>query len=182
MGTPIEFIYDNNLQWQASLKDATHYRGALIITPGKVLSADKQLPPKSTLKQTIGIADSDNFVFLAGELETFDDFPLLFERYQSVINADTLVTLFVIDLDADVKFVYEGINIYAFSLDESSVWNELVDYADLSKGDLKKLSAEEKVDTLYSELKSSTLRAAEKSYEEACALKSSASKTLFGAV
>jgi hypothetical protein len=182
MGTPIDFIYDNDLQWQASLKDATRYRGALIITPGKVLSADKQLPPKSTLKQAIAIADSDNFVFLAGELETFDDFPTLFERYKSVISADTLVTLFVIDLDADVKFVYEGVTIYAFVLDESSVWNELVDYADLSKGDLKKLSAEEKVDTLYSELKSSTLRAPEKTYEEACTLKSAASKTLFGAV
>lgn len=182
MATPIEFIYDNNLQWQASLKSDFKYRGALIITAGKVLSADKQLPPKSTLKQAIVIADSEKFVFIAGELETFDDFPAMFDIYKSVITSETLVTLFVIDLDADVKFEYEGITIYAFALDESSVWNELVDYADLSKGDLKKLSAEEKVDTLYGELKTSTLRAAEKTYEEACALKSSASKTLFGAV
>lgn len=188
MGTPLDFIYDNNLQWQASLNGATSvagrlgYRGALIITPGKVLSADKQLPPKSTLKQAIVIADDSKFLFLAGELETFDDFVPMFEQYKSLISTDTLITLFVIDLDSDVKFEYEGVTVYAFALDESSVWNELVDYADLSKGDLKKLSAEEKVDTLYEELKSTTLRAPEKSYEEACALKSTATKTLFGAV
>ena len=48
-----DFIYDNNLQWQASFNDKTDnygyaYRGSLVITPGKVLSADKQLPPKAT--------------------------------------------------------------------------------------------------------------------------------------
>jgi hypothetical protein len=188
MGTPIDFIYDNDLQWQASLKGDMSvpgrlgYRGALIIVPGKVLSADKQLPPKSTLKQAIALGDSEKLIFLAGELETFDDFEPLIEKYGSILTPETLITLFVIDLDADVKFEYKGLTVYAFALDESSVWNELLDYADLSKGDLKKMGAEEKVDTLYDELKTTTLRAPEKSYEEAKALKSSEGKVLYGAV
>ncbi len=188
MATPLEFIYSNNLQWQASLNGPLSvsgrygYRGALIIVPGKVLSADKQLPPKSTLKQAIAITDESKLLFLAGELETIDDFPELMTQYQSILAPETLITLFIIDIDANVTFDYEGYTINAFSLDESSVWNELVDYADLSKGDLKKMSAEEKVDTLYDELKGTNLRTKAMSYEEALTHKSGASKTLFGAV
>jgi len=188
MATPIDFIYDNDLQWQASLKGDLSvpgrlgYRGSLIITPGKVLSADKQLPPKETLKQAIVVSDADKFLFLAGELETFDAFEPLVEKYKSVLSPETLITLFVIDLDSDVKFTYEGLTVYAYALDESSVWNELLDYADLSKGDLKKMGAEEKVDALYDELKSSSLRAPEKSFEEAKTLVTEQHKTLFGAV
>ncbi len=188
MGTPIDFIYENELQWQASLKGEMSvsgrygYRGALIIVPGKVLSADKQLPPKSTLKQAIVLSNDDKFIFVAGELETFDDFEPFVEKYKSVLSPDTLMTLFVIDLDADATFEYEGLTVHAYALDESSVWNELVDYADLSKGDLKKLSSEEKVDTLYDELKISKLPAKTMSYDDAKALKNGAGKTLFGAV
>ncbi len=186
--TPLEYIYANNLQWQASLngplsvKGRIGYRGALIITPGKVLSADKILPPKATLKQAIAISDDTKLLFLAGELETFDDLVPLVEQYKNILTPETLITLFVIDLDGNAQFSYEGLSIYAFSLDESSVWNELVDYADLSKGDLKKMNAEEKVDALYDELKKSKFRAKAVSYEEACALKSNKGKTLFGAV
>lgn len=181
------FIYDNNLQWQASFSDKTDkyaygYRGSLVITPGKVLSADKQLPPKATATQVILVTDTDKIDFIACELETLDFFEPFVERYKEVLSPDGLYLLFVTDLDADGKFEYEGFTFYAFSLDESSVWNELLDHADLSKGDLKKLSAEEKIDTVYDEIKSSTLRISDKSYEDIKALQSSEGKVLFGAV
>ncbi|MEJ2500228.1 MAG: hypothetical protein P8Y65_03725 [Campylobacterales bacterium] len=187
MSTVQSFIYDNNLQWQASFSDKTDkyaygYRGSLVITPGKVLSADKQLPPKATATQVILVTDSDTVDFIACELETLDFFEPFVERYKEVLSPDGLYLLFVTDLDADGKFEYEGFTFYAFSLDESSVWNELLDHADLSKGDLKKLSAEEKIDTVYDEIKSSTLRISDKSYEDIKALQSSEGKVLFGAV
>ena len=139
------FIYDNNLQWQASFNESTDksayaYRGSLVITPGKVLSADKQLPPKATATQVILTSNSDKIDFIACELETLDFFEPFVERYKEVLSPDGLYLLFVTDLDADGKFEYEGFTFYAFALDESSVWNELLDHADLSKGDLKKLS------------------------------------------
>lgn len=182
-----DFIYDNNLQWQASFSDKTEkyayaYRGSLIITPGKVLSADKQLPPKATATQTIVVSNSDKLDFLACELETFDFFEPFVEMYKDVLTTDGLYILFVTDLDANGKFEYEGFTFYAFSLDESSVWNELLDFADLSKGDLKKLSSEEKIDTVYDEVKGSTLRISDKTYDEVKAMKSSEGKVLFGAV
>ena len=181
------FIYENNLQWQASFNNKTDnydygYRGSLVITPGKVLSADKQLPPKATATQVILVSSSDKIDFLACELETLDFFEPFVEKYKDVLSPNGLYMLFVTDLDADGKFEYEGFTFNAFALDESSVWNELLDHADLSKGDLKRLSAEEKIDTVYDEIKSSTLRISEKSYDEIKALQSEDGKMLFGAV
>ena len=181
------FIYDNNLQWQASFNESTNksayaYRGSLVITPGKVLSADKQLPPKATATQVILTSNSDKIDFIACELETLDFFEPFVERYKEVLSPDGLYLLFVTDLDANGKFEYEGFTFYAFALDESSVWNELLDHADLSKGDLKKLSPAEKIDEVYSEIKRTTLRISDKSYEEIKALQSSEGKILFGAV
>lgn len=182
-----DFIYDNNLQWQASFSDNTDnygfaYRGSLVITPGKVLSADKQLPPKATATQVILVSGSTHIDFIACELETFDFFEPFVERYKEILDPAGLYILFVTDLDADGKFEYEGFTFYAFALDESSVWNELLDHADLSKGDLKKLSAAEKIDTVYDEIKGSTLRISEKSYADVKALQSADGKMLFGAV
>lgn len=187
MATVQDFIYDNNLQWQASFSGKTDesaygYRGSLVITPGKVLSADKQLPPKATATQVILTADGGTIDFLACELETLDFFEPFVERYKTLLSPEGLYLLFVTDLDADGKFEYDGFTFNAFALDESSVWNELLDHADLSKGDLKKLSAEEKIDTVCGEVKGTTLRIAQKSYEEIQALQSSEGKVLFGAV
>ncbi|UFS61649.1 hypothetical protein LOH54_08225 [Sulfurimonas sp. HSL-3221] len=187
MSTVKDFIYGNNLQWQASFSEKTDkydygYRGSLVITPGKVLSADKQLPPKATATQVILVSNSDKIDFIACELETLDFFEPFVEQYKEVLSTDGLYILFVTDLDADGKFEYEGFTFYAFSLDESSVWNELLDHADLSKGDLKKLSAGEKIDTVYDEIKSTTLRIADKSYDDVKAAQSGEGRVLFGAV
>ena len=182
-----EFIYNNNLQWQASFNDKTAdhiyaYRGSLIITPGKVMSADRQLPPKATATQVILVTDTDKIDFIACELETLDFFEDFVERYKEVLSPKGLYMLFVTDLDANGKFEYKGFTFNMFSLDESSVWNELLDHADLSKGDLKRLSAQEKIETVYDGIKASKLRISDKSYEEIKTLQNSDGKVLFGAV
>ncbi len=182
-----EFIYNNNLQWQSTFsaktdKHAFGYRGSLIITPGKILSADKQLPPKATCTQTILVTDSDTIDFLACELSTLDFFEPFVEAYKEVLSPDGLYILFVTDLDKSAKFQYEGFAFNAIALDESSVWNELLDYADLSKGDLKKATAEEKIDIVYDEIKTAPLRLNDKTYEEIKSFQSTNGKVLFGAV
>jgi hypothetical protein len=181
------FIYDNNLQWQASFNDKTGayaygYRGSLVITPGKILAADKQLPPKATATQAILTANGDTIDFLACELETLDFFEPFVERYKEVLSPDGLYILFVTDLDGNGKFTYGGFTFYTFALDESSVWNELLDHADLSKGDLKKLSPAEKIDEVCNEIKSTSLRISDKSYDDIKALQNAEGKVLFGAV
>jgi len=182
-----DFIYNNNLQWQATFNGNTPhyaygYRGSLVITPGKVLSPDKQLPPKATATQVILTSMGEKIDVLACEFETLDFFEPFFEQYKDVLSPKGLYLLFFTDLDYDGKFEYKGITFNAFALDESSVWNELLEHADLSKGDLKRLSAEEKIDTVCDEIKTVTLRIPEKSYEEVKEAQSTEGKVLFGAV
>ena len=177
MGNPIDFIYENKLQWQPSLNGALGvkgrfgYRGELIITAGDFLSPEKQLPPKTILKHAIIIADETASLLFAAELEDFTNFEQAFGLYKAILTPKTIVTLFVDNLISDSVFEYEGITIYAFSLDESSVWNELILHADLDKKELKRMGAEEKLDALYDGLKGATLYATKKTYEETCTLK-----------
>ena len=177
MGTPIDYIYENKLQWQPSLKGALQtaghfgYRGELIITQGEFLSPEKQLPPKLILKQAIVIANGEETLLFAAELSDFADFEKFFGLYKAMFTPKTLVTLFITNLLSDAIFEFEGITVYGFALDESSVWNELISHADLDKKELKRMGAEEKLDALYNGLKSATFYAKKMSYEEASALK-----------
>jgi hypothetical protein len=187
MATPIDYIKENELAWQPSfngeLSGGLHgYRGALIVEAGKQISPDRKLPPKIQAKQVIMINEGAEIKFFACELESFDHFSPMFEKYKEFFNAEGLNLLFVTDLEGNGTFEYEGVKFTAFMLDESSVWNELLELADLEKGDMKKLSAEEKIETLYEELLENDVEESSKSYEEMCALKGESSKQLMGAV
>lgn len=188
MSAFIKFIEDNNLTWQFTLKgDMTTagtygYRGSLVITEGKVLSADKQLPPKATAKQVIAISDAEKLTFFAAELVTMNDFEPMMEKYKEFFTPDTLTYLFIIDLDKPVSLEYNGVKITAIPLDESSVWNELLDIADLEKSELKRMSTEEKTDTLVSEVKTAKVSYPEVDLAGFKALQTEDTKTNFGAV
>jgi len=177
MSAPINYIYDNQLQWQPSFRDnlgtAGHhgYRGELVIIAGEFLSPEKQLQPKVIFKHAIVITDNETALLFAAELVDFSDFEKGFELYKNILSEKSIVTLFVDNLLSDVVFEYEGITVHAFSLDESSVWNELISHADLNKKELKKMSATDKLDALYDGIKVTKFYAPQKTYEETCALK-----------
>ncbi len=166
MGTPIESIYEKALHSKPAFNDALGtaghygYRGDLTITEGE-----------SILKNAIVVSDDKSMLLFAAELDNFDNFEAAFERYAEYITPETLTMLFVNNLMSDALFEYKGMNIYAYSLDESSAWNELVSHADLDKRELKRMDPAEKLDTLLEALKSSTFYIPQKSYEEACSLK-----------
>ncbi|MBA3025114.1 MAG: hypothetical protein FP820_01750 [Sulfurimonas sp.] len=168
MGTPIDYIYENELQLQPSFKGELGvpgrfgYRGELTVTSTKII-----------IKHAIVISNADEALLFAAELEDFANFEASFECYKKILTPNTLVTLFVGNLLSNVVFEYKGVTVYAFALDESSVWNELVDYADLDKKELKRMSAEDKLDNLYDGIKNANLYVEKKTYEEACALKMS---------
>jgi len=187
MSKVMEYVKNNELDWQPSFNDVVSdglngYRGALIVEEGKQLSPDRKLPPKIQLKQVIMISDENSIKLLACELESFNHFKPMFERYKEFFTPDSLNILYVTDLDGDGTYTYEGIEFTAIMLDESSVWNELLDVADLEKGDMKKLSASEKIEKMYEELLNSDVKEAEKKYEEMCELIGESSKQLMGAV
>jgi hypothetical protein len=185
--TPIEYIKENDLAWQASFSgDITSslygYRGALIIEEGKRLSETRVMPPKSQAKQVIMVSENEKVKFFACELETFGYFKDFFAKYGEYFDKDSINLLYVIDLDGNGTFEYEGVKFCAFMLDESSVWNEVLDYTSLEKGDLKKLSSEEKIEKVYDEILSTSHDTVNKTYDEMLNLMGNTKKALMGAV
>jgi hypothetical protein len=187
MSKIMEYIKSNELDWQPSFNDVLDnglngYRGALIVEEGKQLSPDRKLPPKIQLKQVIMVSDDSGIKLLACELESFNHFKSMFEKYKDFFTPDSLNILYVTDLDGNGTFTYEGVEFTAIMLDESSVWNELLEVADLEKGDMKKLSPSEKIEKMYDELLDADVKEAAKTYEEMCELIGESSKQLMGAV
>ena len=187
MSSVIEYVKENKLDWQPSfndgLSDGLHgYRGSLIVEEGKQISPNRKLPPKIQAKQVIMISDENKIKLFTCELESFKDFAPLFDKYKDYFSEDGLNILYVTDLDSNGTFTYKGVEFTAFMLDESSVWNELLELADLEKGDMKKLSASEKIEKMYEELLDNDTKEDSKTYEEMCALIGESSKQLMGAV
>ncbi|RXJ60044.1 hypothetical protein [Candidatus Marinarcus aquaticus] len=188
MATPMEFIKANELDWQpslnADLSDGLHgYRGALIVEAGKQISPDRKLPPKIQAKQVIMISKDEKIKFFSCELESFHHFKPMMEKYGQFFDADSLVLLYVTDLDANGTFEYKDVTITAIMLDESSVWNELLEVASLDKSDMKAYKkAEEKIEKLYEELLDSDVKETPRTYDEMCSFIGESSKQLMGAV
>ena len=130
--TPNEYIKENKLEWQPSFNGSISsslnaYRGALIVEEGKKLSETKVMPPKAQAKQVIMISENDKVKFFACELETFNHFEQFFEKYKNFFDKESIIILYVIDLDGNGIFEYEGIKFNAIMLYENSVWNEVLD-------------------------------------------------------
>lgn len=167
MGSPIDYIYENELQAQPSFRGALNVSGRFGYRGDLRIESDS----KELLKHLLLVTDKESTLFLAAELENFDNFEKLFTTYKSILNVESSIILFVNNLMSDAIFEYEGFTINAFALDESSVWNELLSITELDKRELKKMSAEDKLDTMYDGVKASTLYASKKSYDEVCASK-----------
>lgn len=180
------YISENKLEWQILFNGATAafayaYRGSLVVTPGKVISEDRTLPPKEVIKQVILATNSDKIDFLACELTSIDTFEPFFEKYDAYFSNEGKYLLFICDINTKGKFIHNGITFYAYPLDESSVWNELLDFADLPKADLKKMSDKEKIDAIVKETLKTNLKNTDKTLDEVKASKSGG-KVFFGAV
>jgi hypothetical protein len=187
MATIIDFMKENELAWQPSFTGELDnglmgYRGAMIVEEGKQISPDRKLPPKIQAKQVILVTD-EKIKFLTCELESFNDFKPMFEKFGSFFTPEGKYVLYVTDLDGNGTFEYEGITFTAISLDESSVWNEILELVDLEKSDMKRLKKqEEKIEAVYDEVLDADLDEGTKTFDEMLELVGESSKQLMGAV
>lgn len=185
--TILEYIKSNTLDWQPSFNGeiasgVSAYRGSLVIEEGKQLSADRTLPPKVLAKQVILVSQEGKVKFFTCEMESFAHLEAFVIKYKEYFTSDSIIVLYVGDLDDNGTFEYEGIKFTAITLHESSVWNEIIEVASLDKGDLKKMSAEEKIEALYDAMKSADIDEKERTYEQMKALQGKSNKQLMGAV
>lgn len=183
----IAYMKAHELSWQPSFSGEIGnrlygYRGALIIEAGKQLSPDRTLPPKIQARQVLLVSKETHVTFFSCELDSILHFELLFDKYKAFFSPETLIVLYITDLDKNGTFLYENCTIHAYSLAESSVWNELLDLSGLEKSALKKMDNAEKIVALYEALQETDCHTTSMSFEEVLSYKGESSKKIMGAV
>lgn len=139
------------------LKGPTHkpgrvgFRGDLALQFA-ALFADEKRPPKISSDQVIAAAQNgeSNLMFFAGFLLSFEYVKLLAEALGDAIAPQGKYFLFCdnIDLSERYQMSYAGGNFYVLPIDESTVYNEILQLLYLDKNDLKKRDIAGKTDAI----------------------------------
>jgi truncated hemoglobin YjbI len=137
------------------LKAPTHkpgrfgFRGELALRFAAKL-ADEARPPELTCDQVIAIADKGNakLPFFAGYLLSFEHLKDVAEALGDTLSPEGKYFLFCNNIDLSKKYQvpYGSATFYVLPIDESTVYNELLELLYLEKGDLKKLDTAGKTD------------------------------------
>ncbi len=114
--------------------------------------ADEARPPELTCDQVIAIAEAGNpkLPFFAGYLLNFAHLLDVAEVLGDTLSAGGKYFLFCnnIDLSRKYQVPLKGAMFYVLPIDESTVYNELLELFYLEKGDLKKLDTAGKTDAV----------------------------------
>ena len=129
------------------------FRGELALRFATRL-ADEARPPELTCDQVIAVAEAGNpkLPFFAGYLLSFEHLNDVAETLGDTLDGGGKYFLFCNNIDLSKKYqVSTSVNgnaarFYVLPIDESTVYNELLDLLHLEKGDLKKLDTAGKTD------------------------------------
>jgi hypothetical protein len=110
------------------------------------------IDPPVTLEAAFAAADGGEAAlsFLAGSLTTYKHLPALIEALGANIKAGGKYFIYVSDLDRASRYqiAFNGISFYVLPIDDTSVYNELIDFLYLDKTKMKKMDTAEKIDTI----------------------------------
>jgi hypothetical protein len=137
------------------LKAATHkagrigFRGELALRFAPKL-ADEARPPELTCDQVISVAQAGDgkLPFFAGYLLSFEHLKDVADVLGDTLSAGGKYFLFCNNIDLSKKYQVpcNGALFYVLPIDESTVYNELLDLLYLEKAELKKLDTAGKTD------------------------------------
>ncbi|MDP3873617.1 MAG: hypothetical protein Q8Q80_13245 [Methyloversatilis sp.] len=131
-----------------ALKGSTHLPGRFGFRGEITLTTE----PPVVLKETIAVADNGEATlsFLAGSLPSFKALPALIAALGPNIKAGGKYFIYVSDLDRASRYQieFDGVSVYVLPIDDTSVYNELIDFLYLDKTKMKKMDTAEKVDTI----------------------------------
>lgn len=139
------------------LKAATHKPGRFgfrgdIALKFQVKKADEARPPEISSDQVIAVAQAGEgtIPFLACFLLSFEYLKMLAEVLGDTLSPTGKYFLFVDNIDISKKYQceYGGATFYILPIDESTVYNELLQLLYIDKGDLKKLDTAGKTDAV----------------------------------
>ena len=108
--------------------------------------------PPVALEAAFAAADDGEATlsFLAGSLTTYKLLPALVEALGANIKAGGKYFIYVSDLDRASRYQIEfnGMSFYVLPIDDTSVYNELIDFLYLDKTKMKKMDTADKIDTI----------------------------------
>ncbi len=114
--------------------------------------ADEARPPELTCDQVMAIAtvDDKHLPFFAGYLLSFEHLKDVAEVLGDTLSAGGKYFLFCNNIDLSKKYQvpYKGAMFYVLPIDESTVYNELLNLLYLEKNDLKKKDTAGKLDAV----------------------------------
>ena len=151
------FFFNSN--FKEAFGTTIAYRGELVLKEGEVADAQgRRKPPLEVMKQAIVLTEGDSLKMLSGSLDELQFMTALIDKYSQDIGPDTLVVMFVVNIDQPFIAPVGGASAVFIPLVQGMTWNELIDLVALEKGDFKGQGAAEKVVTLYQALKSHTFK------------------------
>jgi hypothetical protein len=110
------------------------------------------MDPPVTLEAVIAASDNGEAAlsFLAGSLSTYKSLPALVDALGPNLKVGGKYFVYVSDLDRASRYQIEfnGVSFYVLPIDDTSVYNELIDCLYLDKTKMKKMDTAEKVDTI----------------------------------
>jgi len=110
------------------------------------------LAPLVALEAAFATADgaAATLDFLAGSLTTYRHLPALRAALGDSLRDGGKYFVYVADLDRSSRYqiTLDGVSFYVLPIDDTSVYNELIDYLYLDKTKMKKMDTAEKLDAI----------------------------------
>ena len=118
------------------------FRGEIALTIESPVMLEAAIATASDTESTLS--------FLAGSLSTYKHLPALIEALGANIGAGGKYFIYVCDLDRASRYQidFSGISLYVLPIDDTSVYNELIDFLYLDKNKMKKMDTAAKVDAI----------------------------------
>jgi hypothetical protein len=129
-------------------KGPTHVAGRTAFR-GDILLTEAESP---ALTAAIASADTDGpgLSFLAGQLESFSQLPILVEAMNGALVAGGKYFIYIADVKRGDRYqiAFGEAHVYVLPYDDVSVYNELIDFFYLDKTKMKKFDTAAKIDAL----------------------------------
>jgi hypothetical protein len=108
--------------------------------------------PETLLKEVFSVSESGKpaIGFLAGSIKQYETLPKLVETFGAALDGDGKYFIYVADLPQGNRFYlrFGDVKIFTIFIDETTVYNELIDTFYVDKTKLKKFDTSAKLDAL----------------------------------
>lgn len=145
------------------------YRGDLVLELGEKTERGDRMPPVNIARQGVLLVVDNKIQMIAAGLDRLSDLPMVVEHYSADYAADCRTLFFVHNIKVPLVVTLAGTDYLVEPLADGMIWNEILELLCIEKGDIKSQSAEEKVLTVYEELKAYKTKAKAVDYDSALA-------------